>query len=97
MSYESGELLRIVAATLIARGLQVQTATSAGSRRLTVTVTGGDTQASRDSEVVVEDDGYIEWRYWPAAGRPVDPARIAGIIADLLSADISAEGPADTP
>ena len=97
MSYESGELLRVVAATLTARGLTVRAATSADSRRLTVTVTGGDTQASRDSEVVVEDDGYIEWRYWPAVGRPVDPARIAGVIADLLSADISAEGAAGTP
>jgi hypothetical protein len=93
VSYESGELLRIVAATLTARGLQVKTAASAGSRRLTVTISGGDAQASRDSEVVVEDDGYIEWRYWPAADRPVDPARIAGVIADLLTADISPGGP----
>jgi hypothetical protein len=93
MPCEPGELLRIVAATLTARGLQVKRATSAGSRRLTVTIAGDDTQASRDSEVVVEDGGYIEWRYWPAAGRPADPARIAGIIAGLLTADISPGGP----
>jgi hypothetical protein len=97
MSYESGELLRIVAATLTARGLQVKTAASAESRRLTVTVAGDDTQAGRDSEVVVEDDGYIEWRYWPPADRPVDPARVAGVIADILTADISAEGTPGAP
>jgi hypothetical protein len=97
MSYESGELLRAVAATLTARGLQVQTATSAPSRRLRITLTGDDAGPSRDSEVIVEDDGYIEWRYWPAADRPADPARIAGVIADILSADMSAEGRPGTP
>lgn len=94
--YESGELLRVVAAALTARGLKVRAATSTPSRRLTITLAGDDTQASRDSEVIVEDDGYIEWRYWPAADRPADPARIAGVIADLLSADIS-EGPPRLP
>ncbi|MEP7022662.1 MAG: hypothetical protein ABJB47_02380 [Actinomycetota bacterium] len=88
-SYEAGELLRIVAATLETRGLQVRAESSASSRRLTVTWSGDGPYGSPDSEVIVEDDGYVEWRYWPAADHPVNPARIAGVIADILSADLS--------
>jgi hypothetical protein len=39
------------------------------------------------SEVVVEDDGYIEVRYWPPAGQPVDAGKVAGLVADFLARD----------
>jgi hypothetical protein len=86
--YEAEELLRRVAATLTARGFRVRRASSASSRRLTITRENGECEHRADSEVIVDDDGYVEWRYWPGDRQPADAARIAKVITDVLSADL---------
>jgi hypothetical protein len=90
--YEAGELLRVVAESLTARGFRVRREPSASSRRITVTRDNGTGQDSSTSEVIVEDDGYVEWRYWPETGRPADPAALADLIAGLLSAGLPQPG-----
>ena len=75
--YEAEELLRRLAATLTARGFRVRRASSASSRRLTITRENGECEHRADSEVIVDDDGYVEWRYWPGERPPADPPVIA--------------------
>ena len=88
--YEPGELLRIVEERLAARGLRVRRM-PARSRlaKVAVPVSVASPAACPDAEVVVEDDGYVEWRYWPPADRPADPVKIADLIADVLSRDLA--------
>jgi len=52
-------------------------------------VSAASPAASPDSEVVIEDDGYVEVRYWPPADRPADPEKVADLITDFLSRDLS--------
>jgi hypothetical protein len=91
--YEAEELLRRLAATLTARGFRVRRASSASSRRLTITRENGECEHRADSEVIVDDDGYVEWRYWPGERQPADPARIANVITDVLSAELGTSEP----
>jgi hypothetical protein len=91
--YEAEELLRRVAATLTARGFRVRRDSSASSRRLTITRENGECDHAADSEVIVDDDGYVEWRYWPAERLSADPARIAEVITGVLSADLGTGEP----
>jgi hypothetical protein len=91
--YEAEELLRRLAATLTARGFRVRSASSVSSRRLTITRENGECEHRADSEVIVDDDGYVEWRYWPAERQPADPARIANVITDVLSAELGTSEP----
>jgi hypothetical protein len=86
--YEAEELLRRLSAMLTDRGFRVRRASSATSRRLTITRENGECEHRADSEVIVDDDGYLEWRYWPGERQPADPARIANVITDVLSADL---------
>ena len=91
--YEAEELLRRLAATLTARGFRVRRASSASSRRLTITRENGECEHRADSEVIVDDDGYVEWRYWPASASLPIPARIANVITDVLSAELGTSEP----
>jgi hypothetical protein len=91
--YEAEELLRRLSATLTARGFRVRRASSASSRRLTITRENGECEDRADSEVIVDDDGYVEWRYWPGERQPADPARIANVISGVLSAELGTSEP----
>jgi hypothetical protein len=85
-----GELLQVVGDRLTARGFRVSRADDPCSRRAKVDVIGVTSPADYpDTEVVVEDDGYVELRYWPPAERPSDPHKIADLIADYLFRNLS--------
>jgi hypothetical protein len=88
--YEPGELLRIVEVRLAERGLRVRRM-PARSRLAKVAAPVSVTSPAQcpDAEIVVEDDGYVEWRYWPPADRPADPVKVADLIADVLSRDLT--------
>jgi hypothetical protein len=90
---EPGELLGQVEELLTARGLQVRRMPDPRSRLLRVapvSVTSPD--AAPHSEVVVEDDGYIEVRYWPPAGQLTDPGKVCDLVTDFLSRDLGGIG-----
>jgi hypothetical protein len=83
---DPGELLGVVVELLTAQGLRVRKMPDPRSRLAKVAPVSVTSPATAPhSEVVVEDDGYVEVRYWPPAGWPADPAKIAGLVADFLS------------
>jgi hypothetical protein len=86
---EPGELLSRVEELLTVRGLRVRRMPDPRSRLMKVApVSVTSLSAAPHSEVVVEDDGYVEVRYWPPAGQPADPAKVAEMVADFLSRDL---------
>jgi hypothetical protein len=90
---EPGELLSRVEELLAARGLQVRRMPDPRSRLLKVApVSVTNLAAAPHSEVVVEDDGYIEVRYWPPAGQASDPEKVCDLVADFLSRDLGGIG-----
>jgi hypothetical protein len=85
---EPGELLSQVEALLAARGLRVRRMPDPRSRLMKVApVSVTSPAAAPYSEVVVEDDGYIEVRYWPPAGQFADPGKVADLVADFFARD----------
>jgi hypothetical protein len=87
---EPGELLGLVEELLIERGLPVRRMPDPRSRLMKVAPVSVTSPAvAPHSEVVVEDDGYVEVRYWPPAGQLADPAKLAALVADFLSRDLS--------
>ncbi|HEY3732356.1 MAG TPA: hypothetical protein VGL63_00395 [Streptosporangiaceae bacterium] len=85
-----GELLRIVEARLAEHGLRVRRLPGRSRlARVSAPVSVIGPAVCRDAEVIVEDDGYVEWRYWPPADRPADPVKIADLIADVLTRDLT--------
>jgi hypothetical protein len=86
---EPGELLSRVEELLAVRGLRVRRMPDPRSRLMKVApVSVTSPTAAPYSEVVVEDDGYVEVRYWPPAGQSADPAKVAELVADFLSRDL---------
>jgi hypothetical protein len=86
---EQGELLRVVEDRLTTRGLQVSRMPDPCSGL--VRVVPGSEASPEDypvNEVVFEDDGYVELRYWPPAEQLGDPLKIADLIADFLFRDL---------
>jgi hypothetical protein len=87
---EPGALLRSVEERLIARGLQVRRMPDPRSRLVKASpVSVTNPTANPASEVVVEDDGYIEVRYWPPADQPADLQKVADLVADILFRNLS--------
>jgi hypothetical protein len=83
---EPGELLGVVVELLTSQGLRVRRMPDPRSRLVKVAPASVTSPATAPhSEVVVEDDGYVEVRYWPPAGWPADPATVAELVADFLS------------
>ena len=81
-----------VVATLAARGFQVRPIPEAGSQLVRVSSLPASVVSlpgRPDGEVVVEDDGYAGWRYWSRAGRAPGPVKVADLIADVLSRDVT--------
>lgn len=88
---EPGELLGQVEDLLSARGLQVRRMPDLRSRLMRVAPVSATSPAvAPHSEVVVEDDGYIEVRYWPPTDQLADPGKVADLVADFLGRDLSA-------
>jgi hypothetical protein len=72
-----GELMRLVAAGLAARGFEVRLPEDALDRQLTIGCPGGRCTVS------VGDWGEVEWQWCPAG--LADPARVADVAAALLT------------
>jgi hypothetical protein len=81
IAQDAAQRIRAVAAELDAAGLTTRVQETRGILDLTASVRrpGG-----REIEVIVDDDGYLEFRYWtvPAA----TPAEIAATITRALAA-----------
>jgi hypothetical protein len=87
--HEPGGLLGAVAELLTRRGLRVRRMPDPRSRLMKVAPLSVTSPATAPhGEVVIEDDGYVEVRYWPPAGQPADPAEVADLVADFLAHDL---------
>jgi hypothetical protein len=89
--WEPGELLGQVEEFLSAQGLRVRRMPDPRSRLMRVApVSVTSPAAAPHSEVVIEDDGYVELRYWPPTGQLADPRKLADLVADFLGRDLGA-------
>jgi hypothetical protein len=79
--------MRAIAAELTAAGLQTRLYQSPGS----VDVTATRPQGNRGMEAVVDEDNYVELRYWHPAD--ATPAQIAAVITRALDAITAAQRP----
>lgn len=78
----AGELMRLVAEGLIARGFEVRLPEEEDERRLSVARWGGRCELS------VSDFGFVEWECTPWASREPDPDLTSDITTFLLTGDI---------
>jgi hypothetical protein len=85
---ETAAQMRSIAAELACAGLDAKVHDTAGVLDVTASLSqpGG-----RSVEVIVDDDGYAEIRYWNARG--ATPAQVCAVITAALAA-IGAEVPA---
>ncbi len=78
---EATERLRVIAAELSAAGLAIHLHPTRAGLDLTATP---DEPGRRETEIIVDDDGYIELRYW--ADPEATPVQVAGTIIRALAA-----------
>ena len=78
---ETASRMRAIAAELAAHGLSARLHDTRGTLDLTATV---HPPGQREAEIVIDEDGYTELRYWnePGAG----PAQISAVDLHLLAA-----------
>jgi hypothetical protein len=84
-----GELMRLVAGGLAARGFEIRSSGHEADRRLMIT-------GLKDANgwVLVEDCGEIECEYVPQSGRTADPAVLTSLAKSLLGSDSEERHPA---
>lgn len=80
-----GDLLRMVAGSLISRGLIVQNPGKDRDHSVAIKCADGT-----QSQLTVQDDGSVRWDYRPAPGPDADPATLTEIAAWLLIGDSNA-------
>lgn len=72
--------MRAIAAELSAAGLDAHL--HEGRDSIDVTAVGKPEPGGREIEAVVDDDGYVELRYWNAPG--ATPAQVRAVIMRVL-------------
>jgi hypothetical protein len=83
---ETARRMRAIAAGLTAAGLDVCLNETRGVLDVTATL---DRPGAKTSEVVVDEDGYVELRYWNQPG--VTPERITLVVVRALVAIAAAQ------
>jgi hypothetical protein len=85
---ESARWMSAVATGLVAAGLTARVHETSGVRDLTATLgwPGG-----KASEVIVDEDGYVEIRYWNHPN--ATPAQVTAVITGALAAIAAAQRP----
>jgi hypothetical protein len=78
---ETASRMRAIAAELAAHGLSARVHATRGTLDLTATV---HPPGQREAEIVIDEDGYTELRYWnqPGAG----PAQVSAVALRVLAA-----------
>ncbi len=78
--------MRAIAVGLTAAGLTAHLHESSGALDITATLHRPD---SKETEVIVDEDGYVEIRYWNPAG--ATPAQVTNVIVRALAAITAAQ------
>ena len=83
---ETAERMRAIAAGLTAAGLTTHLHDTSNALDITATL---HRPGRKETEVVVDEDGYVEIRYWNHAG--ATPAQVTAVIVRALAAITAAQ------
>jgi hypothetical protein len=85
---ETGRRMQAIAAGLQAAGLSAHLHDTKGVLDLTATV---HRPGGKETDVIVDEDGYVEIRYWNHPGAP--PGQVTAVIIRALAAIAAAQRP----
>lgn len=86
---DAAPVMRALAEKLHGRGIEIRWPKYRDSRRLVI-LNARDAR----SEITGEDCGYVTWDYWPSSGSRTQPADLAGLVLEVLGAQLSKPLPA---